>query len=213
MSRPCSTKAVSLILLLVLAWPLLAQKKKTETLPPTQSPQAKAEDAELKKAAGALVDPKNYLIGPEDVLLVRVWREADLSGPASVRPDGKITLALGGEVQAAGLTPDALGKKITEVLSNFVNSPQVTVSVQQVNSKRYYISGEVNRSGVFPMVMPTTILEALVNAGGFRDFANSKKIVILRGTKRLNFNYKEVIKGKNLEQNVLLENGDHIVVP
>ena len=213
MSRPCSTKAVSLILLLVLAWPLLAQKKKTETLPPTQSPQAKAEDAELKKAAGALVDPKNYLIGPEDVLLVRVWREADLSGPASVRPDGKITLALGGEVQAAGLTPDALGKKITEVLSNFVNSPQVTVSVQQVNSKRYYISGEVNHSGVFPMVMPTTILEALVNAGGFRDFANSKKIVILRGTKRLNFNYKEVIKGKNLEQNVLLENGDHIVVP
>jgi polysaccharide export outer membrane protein len=130
-----------------------------------------------------------------------------------VRPDGKITLGLGGEVQAAGLTPDALGKKITEVLSNFVNSPQVTVSVQQVNSKRYYISGEVNRSGVFPMVMPTTILEALVNAGGFRDFANSKKIVILRGTKRLNFNYKEVIKGKNLEQNVLLENGDHIVVP
>ena len=213
MSRPCSTKAVSLILLLVLAWPLLAQKKKTETLPPTQSPQAKAEDAELKKAAGALVDPKNYLIGPEDVLLVRVWREADLSGPASVRPDGKITLALGGEVQAAGLTPDALGKKITEVLSNFVNSPQVTVSVQQVNSKRYYISGEVNHSGVFPMVMPTTILEALVNAGGFRDFANSKKIVILRGTKRLNFNYKEVIKGKNLEQNVLLENGDHILVP
>jgi polysaccharide export outer membrane protein len=201
-----------LILLLVLAWPLLAQKK-AETPFPTQSPQAKAEDTELKKAAGALVDPKNYLIGPEDVILIRVWREAELSGPASVRPDGKITLGLGGEVQAAGLTPDALGKKITEVLSNFVNSPQVTVSVQQVNSKRYYISGEVNRSGVFPMVMPTTILEALVNAGGFRDFANSKKIVILRGTKRLNFNYKEVIKGKNLEQNVLLENGDHIVVP
>ena len=212
MSRPCSIKAVSLILLLVLAWPLLAQKK-AEPLPPTQSSQAKAEDAELKKAAGALVDPKNYLIGPEDVILIRVWREAELSGPASVRPDGKITLALGGEVQAAGLTPDALGKKVTEVLSNFVNSPQVTVSVQQVNSKRYYISGEVTRSGMFPMVMPTTILEALVNAGGFRDFANSKKIVILRGTKRLNFNYKEVIKGKRLEQNVLLENGDHIVVP
>jgi polysaccharide biosynthesis/export protein len=213
MSKPHSIQNIFLILLLtVLAWPALAQKKKTE--PPTPvSPAKTAEDAELKKAAGAPVDPKTYLIGPEDIVMIRVWREADLSGPVSVRPDGKITLALGGDVQAGGLTPDALGKKVAEILSNYINTPQVSVSVQQVNSKRYYISGEVNRSGMFPMATPTTVLEALVNSGGFRDFAKTNKIVILRGTKRLNFNYKDVIKGKHVDQNILLENGDYIVVP
>ena len=211
MSRLNSGKAIYLIVLIALVWPALAQKK-TEA-PPRVPPTKAVVDEELKKAAGEPVDPKTYLIGPEDILQIRVWREPDVSGPVSVRPDGKITLALGGEVQAAGLTPDVLGKKVAGILANYINSPQVTVSVQQVNSKRYYISGEVGRSGAFPLVMPTTVLEALVNAGGFRDFANTKKIVILRGAKRLSFNYKDVIKGKNLEQNILLENGDHIVVP
>lgn len=187
---------------------LTQDQKKPETAPPTAS----LADPEVKKSAGAPVDPKSYVIGPEDVLAVRVWKEPEASGIVTVRPDGKITLALGGDVQAGGLTPEQLSRKITEALSNYINRPQVTVMVQAVFSKKYYISGEVNRPGAFPLVVPTTIVEALTQAGGFREFANQKKIVIMRGPKRFNFNYKDYIKGKGLDQNVQLESGDHIVV-
>jgi polysaccharide export outer membrane protein len=91
--------------------------------------------------------------------------------------------------------------------------PEVTVGVERVNSKKYYITGEVNRPGAYPLLVPTTVLEGLVNAGGFRDFANTKKITILRGSDRLKFNYKEVTKGKKMEQNIVLQNGDEIIVP
>ncbi len=187
---------------------LTQDQKKPETAPPTAS----LADPEVKKSAGAPVDPKSYVIGPEDVLAVRVWKEPEASGIVTVRPDGKITLALGGDVQAGGLTPEQLSRKITEALSNYINRPQVTVMVQAVFSKKYYISGEVNRPGAFPLVVPTTIVEALTQAGGFREFANQKKIVIMRGPKRFNFNYKDYVKGKGLDQNVQLESGDHIVV-
>jgi polysaccharide biosynthesis/export protein len=160
----------------------------------------------------APVDPKTYKIGAEDVLLIRVWREPDLSGPVAVRPDGKFTLPLVGEVMAADLTPEEVGSKITEELSKVMNRPQVIVSVQSVNSKKYYIAGEVNRPGVYPLAVPTTVLQALTGAGGFREFANLKNIVILRGEERIKFNYKDVIKGKNLKQNILVEPGDHIIV-
>jgi polysaccharide export outer membrane protein len=161
----------------------------------------------------AAVDPNKYLIGPEDVLFIRVWREPDFTGPAVVRPDGKITMPLVGEVQAGGLTPIQLTKSLTELLTKYINNPDVTVTVTDVRSKKYYIDGEVNRSGSFPLITPTTMLEALSNAGGFREFSNPKKITILRGTKILKFNYKEVIAGKHMEQNILVENGDHIHVP
>jgi polysaccharide biosynthesis/export protein len=159
------------------------------------------------------IDPKKYIIGAEDVLSIKVWREAELSGPAVVRPDGKISMPLVGEIQAAGITPESLSATIAEGLSKYMTRPEVSVSVTVVNSKRYFISGEVNRPGAYPLLIPTTILEALVNAGGFRDFADTKKIVVLRGAARRSFNYKEVIKGKKTEQNVLLEPGDHIIVP
>jgi polysaccharide export outer membrane protein len=161
----------------------------------------------------APVDPKTYVIGPEDILLVRVWRESELSGGVQVRPDGKITLPLIGELDAAGLTPEGLKAKIVEALSEFINKPEVLVSLQAVQSKKYYIVGGVGRPGTFPLVVPLTVLEALTNAGGFREFANTKKITILRGTKILKFNWNEVVKGKNMQQNVLIENGDYIVVP
>ena len=163
--------------------------------------------------ATPVIDPKKYSIGAEDVLLIKVWREAELSGPAVVRPDGKISMPLVGEIQAAGITPESLSATIAEGLSKYMTRPEVSVSVTAVNSKRYFISGEVNRPGAYPLLIPTTVLEALVNAGGFRDFADTKKIVVLRGATRLPFNYKEVIKGKKTEQNILLEPGDHIIVP
>ena len=161
----------------------------------------------------APVDPKSYLIGPEDVLLIRVWREPELSGQFMVRPDGKISLPLINELQAGGITPAKLNTQITEALGKYMTRPEVTVVVQQVNSKKFYIQGEVNRPGAYPLVVPTTVLEALVNAGGFKDFANTKKIVILRGSERLKFNYKDVVRGKNLDQNIQVQNGDQIIVP
>lgn len=161
----------------------------------------------------APVDPTSYVIGPEDQLRVRVWREPDVSGEVTVRPDGKITLPLIGDLQAAGRTPQALAQNIMEKLSEFLNRPEVTVEVRAVRSKKYYITGQVNRTGAFPLTVPTTVLEALSGAGGFQQWAKRKKIVILRGNKRFKFNYNEVIEGKNLEQNIYLENGDHIIVP
>jgi polysaccharide biosynthesis/export protein len=179
----------------------------------------KEEAAEAAKAAAgtagvtAPVDPKTYVIGPEDILAIRVWREPELSQGVQVRPDGKITLPLVGELQAGGLTPSQLQAKVVEALTEYINKPEVTVSLQSVQSKKYYITGEVNRPGTFPLIVPVTVLEALTNSGGFREFANTKKITILRGGKILKFNYNDVVKGKNTDQNVTVENGDYIVVP
>ena len=170
--------------------------------------------AELKAAPNSsAVDPKAYMIGPEDVISIRVWREPENSGTFVVRPDGKISVPLVGEIQAAGLTPEKLSLNIAESLQKVMVHPEVTVGVEKVNSKKYYINGEVNRPGSYPLVIDTTVLEALVNAGGFRDFANTKKIVILRGTERIKFNYNQVTKGKNMDQNILLKPGDQIIVP
>jgi len=164
-------------------------------------------------SAGAAVDPNSYRIGAEDVILLRVWREPDLSGLVSVRPDGKINLLLVGEIEAAELTPVELESRVTKAYEKILKNPIVTIQVQKVESKRYFLSGEVNKAGAFPLVRPMTVLEALTIAGGTREFANNKKIVIMRGNERIKFNYNEVIKGKKLEQNIQLQPGDHIYVP
>jgi polysaccharide export outer membrane protein len=170
-----------------------------------------AEPKSVPSASG--VDPKTYKIGAEDVILVRVWREPELSGQFPVRPDGRISLPLVNEVVAEGLTPEQLSDTIAKGLSRYMTQPEVSVAVQQVNSKKYFIIGEVQKPGSYPLTVPTTVLEALVNAGGFRDFANTKKIIIMRKGQRLKFNYKEVIGGKKMEQNIGLESGDQIIVP
>ncbi len=164
-------------------------------------------------SVGAAVDPNKYVLGSEDVIFIKTWREPDFTFQVAVRPDGKITVPLVGEVQAGGLTPQQLTTDLKENLAKFINKPDVTIFVTDVRSKKYFIDGQVNKAGSFPLVTPTTVLEALSNSGGFRDFANPKKVIILRGTKRFKFNYKEVISGKKQEQNILLETGDHIIVP
>jgi polysaccharide biosynthesis/export protein len=175
-------------------------------------PAADAKPATLAPPA-APVDPKAYVIGAEDVISIRVWHEPENSGQFIVRPDGKVSVPLVGEIQAAGLTPEKLSLNIAESLQKIMVHPEVTVGVDRVNSKKYYIQGEVNKPGSYPLVIDTTVLEALVNAGGFRDFANTKKIVILRGSDRLKFNYHEVTHGKKMEQNILVKPGDQIIVP
>ena len=199
---------VALFVLTTSLWPSAQEKKDAE-----RPAAPKVDNADLTKAAAAPVDPKSYIIGAEDVLLIRVWREPELSGPVAVRPDGKVSLPLVGELQASGLTPEQLVAKVSEGLTEYMRQPQVTVSVQAVNSKRYFISGEINRPGAYPLVVPTSVLEALTNAGGFREFADKKKIFILRGARRYPFNYKDVIQGKTMGQNMLLQSGDHIIVP
>jgi len=195
---------------LMAATALWGQEAKPEARTP-DAPKPTLEEA--AKGVGAPVDPRTYKIGPEDILLVRVWREPELSGPLAVRPDGRITLPLIGEVEAAGVTPEQLTANIGKALSKFINRPEVLVSVQAVHSKKFLVSGEVYRPGAYPLVTPVTVMEAIVQAGGLREFANKKKIVVIRGAQRLNFNYNDVIKGKNLAQNVQVEHGDHIVVP
>jgi polysaccharide export outer membrane protein len=169
------------------------------TTPPPDSP-------------GLAVDPKSYVIGPEDILYIRVWREPDFTGSVAVRPDGKITMPLVGDIQAEGLTPDRLGVQLRQALSDFINKPEISVMLMQVNSKKFFISGGVNRPGSYPMVVPTRVFDALSGAGGFREFANTKDIIIVRGNTRLHFNHNEFIKGKKPEQNILLESGDTIIV-
>ena len=163
-------------------------------------------------ATGEPVDPRTYVIGPEDIISISVFQEERLSRNVGVRPDGKITMPLIGDMQAAGLTPERLGAQIKQALSSFINNPDVTVTLGQVNSKRYTIAGEVMRPGPYPLVLPTKVFDALSNVG-FRDFANTRKIVIIRGKDRLKFNYKDVLHGKNLDQNIFLEPGDTIYVP
>jgi polysaccharide export outer membrane protein len=164
----------------------------------------------------ATTDP-NYVIGPQDMLDISVWKEGDLSRAVPVRPDGKISLPLLNDVQAAGLTPTQLAAQITSGLDKFMTNPQVTVIVEQINSQRVYILGEANRVGTYTLLPDMTILQALSNAGGCSPFANTKKIYVMRQENgkpvKYFFNYKEVVAGKHPEQNIVLKNGDTIYVP
>jgi polysaccharide export outer membrane protein len=161
--------------------------------------------------------PPDYVIGPEDVLSVVYWREKDMSNDVAVRPDGKISLPLLNDVAAAGLTPTQLRDSLTEASKQFFEDPSITVVVKQMNSRRVFITGEMAKPGPYPLMGPTTVLQLLSVAGGLRDYANGKKILILRTEKGHSvsypFNYKDVVSGKNLQQNIELKPGDTVVVP
>lgn len=167
-------------------------------------------------AAPATTDPA-YVIGPEDVLDINVWKEPDMTRTVPVRPDGKISLPLINDVQAAGSTPQQLASTVKEKLRKYVQDPQVTVIVTAINSQRIFVVGEVLRAGAFPLIPGMTVLQALSSAGGFTTFADVKKIHVMRVVdgKHVNlaFNYKEVLKGDNPDQNIKLEPGDTVIVP
>jgi polysaccharide biosynthesis/export protein len=165
---------------------------------------------------GAAVDQAKYIIGPNDILYIDVFREKDWTKAYQVRTDGMITVALVGEMKAAGLTPKQLEEQFKEGLKDVagVKDPLVTVSVYEVKSKKYSITGEVKRPGDYPLVKePTTVFEAIISAGGFLDnFANQTDIRVLRGAQIFKFNYKDYINGKNRDKNIPLENGDTVIV-
>lgn len=158
----------------------------------------------------------DFVIGSGDILSIFVWKEPEVSKSVPVRPDGKISLPLVNDVQASGLTALDLKKVLEEKLSKFFEEPNVTVTVETVNSQKVTVMGEVNGAGPKPLAGPTRVMDILA-ISGFTPFAKTTKVYILREIdgkqQRLNFNYKDYIKGKNPEQNILLRNGDTIVVP
>jgi polysaccharide biosynthesis/export protein len=153
-----------------------------------------------------------YVIGPEDVLLVSVWKEPDLTNTLPVRADGMISLPLLNDVQASGLTPMQLADSITDKLKKYISDPHVTIVVTQMNSKRIYVTGEVMHPGAMNLLPDMTVLQALASSG-FTQFANTKGIYVLRGQKKIPVNYKRLIKGEGIDQNLMLKPGDTIVVP
>jgi polysaccharide biosynthesis/export protein len=207
-------KAVSLGLFLVLAG--------------TPSSRAQSPQSENEKGtnSGSQSDPagstrphdEKFIIGNDDVLAISVWNEPNMTKSVPVRSDGKISLPLVGEIQAAGRTPMQLELDITEKLKNFITAPQVNVIVQQVNSRKFNVLGEVGRPGSYALTTSTTVMDAIALAGGFRDFAKKSNVYVLRKSRdgsesKLKFNYKEFIKGKNSDQNVKLEPNDTVIVP
>jgi polysaccharide export outer membrane protein len=164
-------------------------------------------------AAGA---PSDYVIGADDTLHITVWKEPDMTVTLPVRPDGKVSLPLLDDVQAAGMTPMQLGASIKEKLKKYIADPRVTVVVTAMNSQRIYVLGEVTHTGAMALLPHMTVLQALSSAG-FTQFANLKAIYLLRmqdgQQTKMPFNYKDAIKGRGTQQNIVLRPGDTIVVP
>lgn len=173
----------------------------------------------LKKESQAegVADRDHYVIGPEDVLTIHVWREEALSRTVPVRTDGNISLPLIREIKAAGLTPLQLEEAITERLKGFYENPNVSVTVMEINSFKVYISGEIMKPGVYRLREETTLLQIIPMAGGFTDWAKQKKILIIRKEdgkdKRFTVDYKKAIKGDDPSSNIILKPGDTIIVP
>lgn len=184
-----------------------------------QAPARNSQTVVKKPVSAAMpaTDDPEYIIGADDVLEIGVWKEPDISRSVPVRPDGKISLPLLNDVQAAGLTPVQLQGKITDGLKKYITDPRVTVIVSQINSRRVYVMGEVLRPGPISMLPDMTVLQALSAAGGFSQFAKLKGIYVLRYEKgrqiTFPFNYKEVIRGYRGQQNMVLKPGDTVVVP
>jgi polysaccharide export outer membrane protein len=212
-------RIVSMLTLLVLVSIGAYAQSDSEARPPAPSAagdkQAGEKPAEGTQAAHS---DSSYVIGANDVLAINVWKEPDISRSVPVRSDGKISLPLVGELQASGQTPRQLEQEISTRLKNYISEPEVTVIVTDSKSQKVNIMGMVVRPGAYLLTSSTTVLDAIAMAGGFKDFAKQKSIYVLRqapdGTqKQIPFNYKDVIKGKNPEQNIRLQAGDTVVIP
>jgi polysaccharide export outer membrane protein len=205
----------------LLAGSLSVSLAQTGAANPAPASAAPANAAPVNQAAAnssAKAHDDTYVIGNDDVLAINVWKEPDISRSIPVRSDGKISLPLVGEVQAAGETPMKLEKDIAAKLQNYISEPEVSVMVEKSNSQKFNILGQVLKPGSYAIADSPTVLDAIALAGGFRDFAKQKSIYVLRQSPdgkdvRLPFNYKDVIKGKNLDQNVKIQPRDTIVVP
>lgn len=183
----------------------------------TQSASARTSEERSGVAPPSVKAGPEYVIGPDDVLDVSVWKEPELTRTLQVRPDGKISMPLLNDVQAAGFTAGQLSQTITERLKKYLTAPQVTIILTQINSQKVYVIGEVTRPGAYPVLPGMTILQAISSAGGLTQFANTKKIFLMRNENRIQakypFSYKDVLDGRRAEENIPVKAGDTIVVP
>jgi polysaccharide export outer membrane protein len=183
-----------------------------------QSANAVPRPAPVTDQGASLAVPADYVIGPEDVLGIVFWREPEMTGDVTVRPDGMITLPLAGDLRAIGLKPEGLREEIKKAASKYLEDLNVTVVVRQINSRKVFITGEVRTPGGYPLAGPRTVMQLIALAGGLTEYADSKGITVMRNeangaTRSFKFNYKDVAKGKNVAQNILLQPGDTVVVP
>lgn len=201
----------SIIVFLSLCLPAGAQQRLTDTVG------AKADTASASSSVRQVPLPAEYMVGASDVLHVDVWQEPEISGNVVVRPDGNISLPLINEVKVSGMTPLQIQYQIGLKLTAFVNNPKVTVTVVEIHSKRAFITGEVSHPGEYSLNTQVTVLQLIAQAGGFTPFAKTERIVVLRTVngqqQRLHFKYREVVRGKDIEQNINLQSGDTVVVP
>jgi polysaccharide export outer membrane protein len=220
MRESTSHRTMPVLMLLMLV--SIAAFAQSDAAPRPPAPAAAAADKQTGEKPGegsrAAHSDSSYVIGANDVLAINVWKEPDISRSVPVRSDGKISLPLVGELQAGGQTPRQLEEQITKRLQSYISEPEVTVIVTDSKSQKVNILGMVARPGAYFLTSATTVLDAIAMAGGFKDFAKQKSIYVLRqnadgAQQRLSFNYKEVIKGKNPEQNIRLQAGDTVVVP
>jgi polysaccharide export outer membrane protein len=186
-------------------------------LPPSESPKTTPDKNQTptvpSKSEGGAAVGSDYKIGPADVLKIQVWDEEKFSGIFTVDQDGKFVYPLVGELPAGDQTTAQVKETVEKALQKYVQKPRVDVTVQEVQSKKYYLNGLVSHPGEYMLSTPTTILQAISKAGGLQDFANAKKIYVLRGSTKIPFNYKEVSQGKKMEQNIFLRAGDQLFVP
>jgi len=177
---------------------------------------SKGSQAQTQRLSSQSPQGNKYIIGPSDILEIIVWKEPDFSREVMVRPDGYITLPLVNDIKAAGKTPMELKKELENKLSEFIELPVVTVIVKSLNSKRYYVIGEVPNPGEYPLNKPMTILQALAIAGGFTEWAKKDKIMVVRTEngqrKVLYFNYERLAKGEDVKD-FYLQPDDVILVP
>src|SRR5262245_59831777 len=192
------------------------QPARPTTAAPGQVPASTATPPPVAAAPGVSLPPE-YTIGSDDVLSIVFWRDKELTADVTVRPDGKISLPLLNDVQASGFTPAQLKDRIVEESKKYVEDPDGTVVVKQILSRKVFITGEVRKPGPYSLTAPTTVLQMLSIAGGLGDFAKREKIMVVRTENgkpvSYKFNYKEVIEGKKLAQNIELKPGDTIVIP
>jgi polysaccharide biosynthesis/export protein len=206
--------------LFVLVQAGFGQTTGTENQANQQKPPAQGKTADSKGSPSApapVAVPSDFVIGDSDVLNINVWKEPEISQSVVVRPDGKISLPFIGEVMVSGLTPVQTQALLATKLQALLTNPQVTVTVTEIRSRMASITGEVVKPGAYPLLVPTSVLQLITNAGGLGQFANKKHIFVLRTVdgkqERYPFNYAQVIKGEKPEQNILLHPGDTVVVP
>jgi polysaccharide export outer membrane protein len=200
-----------------LASPMMALAQQVTVPTPSEpAPPAVAGAAPPAMPAG-ITPPPDYVIGADDVLAIVFWREKDMSAEVQVRSDGKITLPLLNDIQAAGLTPEQLREQVTKAADKFVEEPTVTIIVKAMNSRKVFITGQVLKPGQFVLVAPTTVMQLIAMAGGLQEYADKSNIVVLRTESEQQvahrFNYEDIMKRKNLRQNIVLKPGDTVIVP